>query len=318
MVKVCMKCKVEKLLTEFNKRKISKDGFRSTCKSCKKEYDKQYRKVNKTILIEKNKKRYLKNRNKDVEIRLINKQKKEEQIKYLLKINKKKCTKCEKISNINNFLFKKSNKDGLDNMCKNCWSEYLYLYRGGKERQDKIKKEKEIKEHLFSIGKKKCTKCEITKSVNYFRKNKTKSYGLDSHCKQCSIKNAKIWRENDRGKYEKNRRKTNALFRLKKNLRTRTYSAFKRKGYSKNTKTQEMLGVDWEICKAHIERQFTKGMNWENQGDWHIDHIIPLASAKTSERLKKLCHYTNLQPLWAEENLSKSDSINGQQTLLRI
>jgi hypothetical protein len=94
--------------------------------------------------------------------------------------------------------------------------------------------------------------------------------------------------------------------------------AFRNKGYSKNTKTQEMLGVDWEIAKQHIERQFTKGMNWENQGEWHIDHIIPLSSANTPERLKKLCHYTNLQPMWAVDNLSKSDSINGQQTLLRI
>ena len=79
-----------------------------------------------------------------------------------------------------------------------------------------------------------------------------------------------------------------------------------------------MLGVEWEVAKQHIGRQFTKGMNWDNHGDWHIDHIIPLASAKTPERLKQLCHYTNLQPLWAKENISKSDKIIGQQTLLRI
>ena len=118
--------------------------------------------------------------------------------------------------------------------------------------------------------------------------------------------------------YNRKKRKTDPLFKLQNNLRCRTYQAFRNKGYSKNTKTQEMLGVDWEIAKQHIERQFTKGMNWENQGEWHIDHIIPLASAKTPERLKQLCHYTNLQPMWAVDNLSKSDSINGQQTLLRI
>jgi hypothetical protein len=79
-----------------------------------------------------------------------------------------------------------------------------------------------------------------------------------------------------------------------------------------------MLGIEWEMAKQHIERQFTKGMNWDNQGKWHIDHIIPLASANTEEELIKLCHYTNLQPLWAEDNLTKSDKIDSQQILLRI
>jgi hypothetical protein len=105
---------------------------------------------------------------------------------------------------------------------------------------------------------------------------------------------------------------------MKNNLRSRTWIAFKNKGYSKTSKTQEMLGVDWEVCKAHIERQFTKGMNWDNQGEWHIDHKIPLASANTEKELKKLCHYSNLQPLWAEDNISKSDKINGQQVKFRI
>ena len=105
---------------------------------------------------------------------------------------------------------------------------------------------------------------------------------------------------------------------MKVNLRRRTSIAFKNKGYNKSTKTQEMLGVDWEVCKAHIEIQFAKGMSWSNYGEWHIDHIIPLASANTEEELKKLCHYSNLQPLWAFDNLMKSDKINGQQNKFRF
>jgi hypothetical protein len=50
-------------------------------------------------------------------------------------------------------------------------------------------------------------------------------------------------------------------------------------------------------------------MNWSNRNLWHIDHIIPLASAKTEEEMIKLCHYTNLQPLWAIENMSKGSKI---------
>jgi hypothetical protein len=59
-------------------------------------------------------------------------------------------------------------------------------------------------------------------------------------------------------------------------------------------------------------------MSWDNHGEWHIDHIIPLASANTPEIIKQLCHYSNLQPLWASDNIIKKDKINGQQTKMRI
>lgn len=60
---------------------------------------------------------------------------------------------------------------------------------------------------------------------------------------------------------------------------------------------------------VHLERQFTPGMSWTNYGDWHIDHIKPLASFDLTDRVQLLvaCHFTNLQPLWAEENLKKGD-----------
>ena len=101
------------------------------------------------------------------------------------------------------------------------------------------------------------------------------------------------------------------------NLRNRTRQAFKAKKWNKNG-TEKMLGCDWETAHKHLEIQFTKGMNWENQGEWHIDHIIPLVSANTKEELIKLCHYTNLQPLWAEDNLKKGATIPNVQTKLRI
>jgi hypothetical protein len=50
-------------------------------------------------------------------------------------------------------------------------------------------------------------------------------------------------------------------------------------------------------------------MSWDNYGSWHIDHIMPLSSAQTTEEFNKLCHYSNLQPLWAHENLSKGNRI---------
>ena len=172
---------------------------------------------------------------------------------------------------------------------------------------------------------KKCTKCKVEKKLTEFSKSKRNTDSLRSECKSCQKEYSKeYYQENKRSRkeytkeYQRERKKTNSLYKMKCNLRTRTSIAFKRKGYSKNTKTQKMLGVDWKICKAHIERQFTKGMNWNNYGEWHIDHIIPLASANTERELKKLCHYTNLQPLWAEDNLYKSDKIQFTQIKIRI
>jgi 5-methylcytosine-specific restriction endonuclease McrA len=57
----------------------------------------------------------------------------------------------------------------------------------------------------------------------------------------------------------------------------------------------------------HIEGKLSAGMSWRNRGAWHLDHIIPLASATTCEGLEKLCHYSNIQPLWGADNLRKGD-----------
>ena len=79
----------------------------------------------------------------------------------------------------------------------------------------------------------------------------------------------------------------------------------------KNPRTLELVGCDYEFLIKYIENKFTEGMSWDNYGyyGWHIDHIIPVSSVKTEEDIYKLYHYTNLQPLWAKDNLIKSDKI---------
>jgi hypothetical protein len=85
----------------------------------------------------------------------------------------------------------------------------------------------------------------------------------------------------------------------------------KQKNITQRNKTYDIVGIEINDLKRHIEKQFTKGMNWENYGmyGWHIDHIIPLCSANDENELLKLFHYTNLQPLWAEDNLKKNGRI---------
>jgi hypothetical protein len=81
--------------------------------------------------------------------------------------------------------------------------------------------------------------------------------------------------------------------------------------FNRNKQSLEILGCSVEEFRNHIENKFQSGMSWENYGyyGWHIDHIIPLSSAKTEKEIYELCHYTNLQPLWAKENLKKSNKL---------
>ena len=69
-----------------------------------------------------------------------------------------------------------------------------------------------------------------------------------------------------------------------------------------------MVGCSQEFLKQYLEKKFKKGMTWKNHSNkgWHIDHIKPLSLAKNSLDMKKLMHYSNLQPMWAKDNLRKN------------
>lgn len=105
--------------------------------------------------------------------------------------------------------------------------------------------------------------------------------------------------------YVKNRMSVDPLFKLSCRLRIRLSNALQRKVWNKNSHFNEYIGCTLEELKAHIEKQFTPNMGWNNYGAWEIDHIVPLASAAAVEEMIKLCHYTNLQPLWMKANRSK-------------
>jgi hypothetical protein len=116
-------------------------------------------------------------------------------------------------------------------------------------------------------------------------------------------------RENIR-KYANKKYKTDLRFKLRSILSKRITIALKG---TKNNNTTTLIGCTIEEAREHIEKQFKEGMSWENHGynGWHIDHIIPCASFDLTdpEQQKKCFHYTNLQPLWAKENMSKGSKI---------
>lgn len=168
------------------------------------------------------------------------------------------------------------------------------------------------KNYKVSVEFKICNSCQVLKSQIEFTKRKKSLDGLNSKCKKCYaeyIKCEKI--KQKRNVTVNNRRKNDSNFKLKELLRSRLYKATKAKSWKKNTKFNEYIGCTLEELKLHLEKQFTEGMSWDNQGEWHIDHIIPLNSATTEEEMYKLCHYTNLQPMWASDNIRKSDKDSG-------
>jgi hypothetical protein len=118
-------------------------------------------------------------------------------------------------------------------------------------------------------------------------------------------KNHKDKINTNRNKYFIKRKKSDVNFKILCNLRTRMYDVLKEN--PKLSTTIKLVGCNIKQLKKHLEKQFTEGMSFDNYGKWHIDHIKPCASFNLNkpEEQQKCFHYTNLQPLWAEDNLSK-------------
>ena len=214
----------------------------------------------------------------------------------------KKCSKCKNECILNDFYKDKNKKDGLKSECKTC-SNYIKK----KYRQNNIEK---VKESSKKSNKKYYeNNSDIILNKNkIWRKNNPNVY-IDS--KKKSDLNFHIKNPNYVNSYRKNKRDNNSLYKLVTNIRSRLNNFYNLYNIKKTNKTFNIIGCTPEFLKEHLEKQFIEGMNWNNHGlfGWHIDHIIPLSSAKTEEELYKLCNYTNLQPLWAIDNLKKSNKL---------
>jgi len=221
---------------------------------------------------------------------------------------KKICCRCKEEKELCEFNNLKSSKDGLMYHCKSCNSKKAKEYR--------IKHEKTYKEHLQKNKEKiskylkeynKINKDKIVKErKEYYITNRDKILSNNKKYHKTNREKIKIRKNN----YTKNKRKNDILFYLKEISRKRIYNFLKSRGIRKNLKSLEIIGCSPEFLKNHIQKQFTDGMSWELIGKLiHIDHIIPLSSAKTEDEIYKLCHYTNLQPLWSKDNIKKSNKL---------
>ena len=222
----------------------------------------------------------------------------------------KKCSKCRQIKEICFFSTNNSTKDKLHCSCKQCDKEKYLKNRENniikmrdykKNNQDKIKKyyiENKEKYREYRENKREIT---ILYMKDYYSNNldKRKKY-LEENKESFRVK---------RNISEKKRRDGDSLYRLKIYVRNRIWFYLKKNVISKNNTTFELVGCAPSELKIYLEQKFNSGMSWDNQGKWHIDHIIPLSKAETEEELYKLCHFTNLQPMWATENIKKGSKI---------
>jgi hypothetical protein len=177
--------------------------------------------------------------------------------------------------------------DNRKAMCKQC-----YTARAKKWSIDNKEKRKEIAKRYDS----KNVEIRKKKSAEYRKRPEVKDRMND-------------WARANSVRYLRERRQSDPLFAFKIKTRNLIRKAFDRNGFTKRSKSNDILGCSWSEFISHMEKQFKEGMTWQNRGEWHIDHIIPLATATCEDDIIRLNHFTNLRPLWAEENLRKSDKL---------
>lgn len=234
---------------------------------------------------------------------------------------------CGEEKPLTEFTFDKGNtKDGRRSQCKVCCNAKIKKYI--QENPDK-KKISDKKNYIEKREQKLAQKKEY-----YLRKKeeilaKRKEYHLTN--REIINQRSREYRENHldevkskvRDYHRKHakrlsaqkaeRIKSDPLNLFKERVRLTVKNGFMRLRQNKSIRTNQIIGADWETVRDHIVSQFKDGMTWEAfvAGEIHIDHIKPLASATCEEDIISLNHYTNLQPLWCLDNLSKGATFEG-------
>lgn len=292
--KCCTKCGKLKPLDSFHKRRDDRNGRRAQCKDCESPRLKINRK-NPQVLRRIKEKRNLRRKFP----------------KETLPENMKRCTKCRHVKPVECFGNNKTRKDGRHPSCLDCAKAYWKTVHPPK-----------IKE-ILPEGTKRCAQCKEIKTIDAFYKQNSSSDGLRYSCKQClkpyyeqKKKASKTWYENNRARriaassaYQKRMRKIDAVLRIRLSLGVRLSQILRKKGTVKAVGTMKLVGCTRNDLMLHLQDQFRDPMSWNNYGTiWEVDHIRPCKSYDlTNTDHQKACfHFSNLQPLFKEENRKKS------------
>jgi hypothetical protein len=209
----------------------------------------------------------------------------------------KKCSKCKIVFSVDNFPEDKSKKSGYRNFCKKCYKQYLKEYREKNKQYFTSYRKKVYEENKEEIKK---------KSLDYYYNNREKRIQQIILNKE---KNKTYYREYHKN-YVKERSKKDIKFKLKRKIGNLVYQ--KLKNNKNNFSWQDILDFTVDELIYHLEALMKKGMTWENYGKkWHIDHRVPdswfIYESFDDDNFKISWSLWNLQPMWAEQNISKGN-----------
>jgi hypothetical protein len=248
----------------------------------------------------------------------------------------KKCTVCKIEKDFSEFAKHKCTKDGLHHDCRSCAAEYrkrnrekrrLYNIEYNKKNPN-VKKEylEKNKDRISEIKRLSARRCRERNKDEVNRKARERyhsSQEIRDKKKKYREENKQLYRDAANRYSSKNREKmsqkhrdrmaSDSIYALKRKIRDAIKNALSKKGYSKTGRTCEILGCEYDFFIQYIESQFYGDMTWKTVT---IDHIKPLKTAKTLEDVILLNHYTNLQPLFLEDNSKKKDKLIEKQLRL--
>lgn len=222
----------------------------------------------------------------------------------------RKCNRCKKEKPLTaEFWFRyKNNKLGFNTRCKSCMTEINKQYR-----QSDPDRYKKMQAESYQKNKEK----RLKDAKKYYQENKEEVKRRTAEYRAKNPDKVKELNDNyleKRKKLNKRKRKEDPLFKCKDNIRRRINGFLKKKDSSKMKTTQDILGCNWESLYKHLcstfEENYGIGRQFIPWDEVHIDHIKPLKYAKNEEGIYKLNSHTNLQLLFAEDNLRKSDKDN--------
>lgn len=237
-------------------------------------------------------------------------------------MSKRVCSKCLIEKELTEFHRHKKMKQGRCTVCKVCRSEQekLRYQENSDEIREKVSLYREKNKDKTSAAMKsyydRNKDAIISQAKIYYAENRDKILeGKKKYYMANSDKKAEYnrqYRLENKEEINKTKRKyyrkaivTDYNYRIKMMLRTRMYNALR--GSAKAASTIDLLGCSIDYFMEYIKEQFKPGMTWENHGEWHLDHIKPCALFDFSEpaQQKECFHYTNMQPLWAVDNIIK-------------
>lgn len=220
----------------------------------------------------------------------------------------KRCVKCGEPKELTEFHKNRRTVDGCYTYCKVCsLKDHSRDYRKNPD------KKRAYNRAYYLLNREKLI---VHQKTMYKNKKEIKSV----YNKIYRMKNIEKIRDYT-NKYIKNKLKTNPLYRLNEYIRGNIRKSLKN-GTKNRQHWEELVGFTLSQLKLHLEKNFSPGMTWDNYGEWHIDHIIPISAFnfETCKDLdfRKCWNLKNLQPLWAIENISKRAKLNKpfQQSLL--